>query len=389
MTLTAIQTLTLACLLLMVGHGLRRALPVLARINLPVPIVGGLLGALLLLAWRGAGGAVRLDMGLQQPLMVAFFTSIGFGASLKVLRRGGGAVVVLLALSSLLAVVQGVTGGLLALCFGLKPLAGVVMSTVTLSGGPATGLAFAPQFEAAGIHGAATLAMATAMSGIVLASLFAAPLASCLLGRTKHEAQPEAEPAHQTGAVTDPLGMALKAGCCLLVAMTLGGWVSGAIEAHGIVLPAYVGAMLVASALRNADDGLGRSILPVPAIELAGSITLSLFLVMAMMALDLRLLSGMALPMVAGLAMQFVLAAAFCLGPIRWALGRDDEATVAAGGALGYMLGTTANAVAAMQAMVERHGKAPKAFLAVPLVGSFLLDFTNAIIITAFLNLWR
>jgi ESS family glutamate:Na+ symporter len=69
-------------------------------------------------------------------------------------------------------------------------------------------------------------------------------------------------------------------------------------------------------------------------------------------------------------------------------MGRDYEAAVMAGGFCGFMLGTTANAMANMEALVERYGPAPKAFLVVPMVGAFFVDFTNAIIITFCLNLW-
>lgn len=386
MSLTPIQTLTLAILLLLLGYAVRGRFAVLGRINLPVPVIGGLLGAVAVTAY---GGRIAFDTSLQKPLMVGFFTSVGFGASLRLLRRGGGAVLALLLLSSLLAVVQGLVGGATAMAFGLRPLAGVIMSTVTLSGGPATGLAFAPQFEAAGIHGAAAIATATAMAGILLASLFAAPVATLLLRRQRAGVASEVEAAPLPVPVSDPLFSALLAGGCILLAMVLGAQVSGAIEARGIVLPTYVGAMLVASLLRNAEDWLGRAILPMAAIELAGQVALSLFLVMAMMTLDLRMLQGLALPLLAGLAIQFAVTMAFCVGPVWWLMGRTYEATVTTAGVAGYMLGTTANAMAAMQALVERHGRAPKSFLAVPLVGSFLLDFTNAIIITGFLNLWR
>ncbi len=40
-------------------------------------------------------------------------------------------------------------------------------------------------------------------------------------------------------------------------------------------------------------------------------------------------------------------------------------------------------------ALVERFGPAPRAFLVVPIVGSFLIDLVNAVNITAFLNLLR
>ncbi len=70
-------------------------------------------------------------------------------------------------------------------------------------------------------------------------------------------------------------------------------------------------------------------------------------------------------------------------------MGRDYDAAVISGGFCGFMLGTTANAMANMSALVERYGPAPKAFLVVPLVGAFFIDFVNAlIVIPFFLRLW-
>ena len=81
--------------------------------------------------------------------------------------------------------------------------------------------------------------------------------------------------------------------------------------------------------------------------------------------------------------------AVICLWPIFRLMGRDYESAVMSAGFCGFMLGTTANAMANMTALVERYGPAPRAFLVVPMVGAFFIDFTNALIITGFVNLLR
>ena len=68
-------------------------------------------------------------------------------------------------------------------------------------------------------------------------------------------------------------------------------------------------------------------------------------------------------------------------------MGRDYDAAVMTGGFTGFMLGTTANAMAVMNTLVERFGPAPRAFVVAPIVGAFFIDFTNALIITAFLGM--
>jgi ESS family glutamate:Na+ symporter len=166
----------------------------------------------------------------------------------------------------------------------------------------------------------------------------------------------------------------------------VGHWVSQGFAALGMTLPSYIGAMLVAAAIRNVDDTTGWFGLSHRFINAFGIVTLTLFLVMALMTLKLWELAGLVLPLVAILAVQVALAA-LAAGPVFRLMGRNYEAAVMSGGFIGFMLGTTANAMAVMRALVERYGPAPRAFLVAPIVGAFFIDFTNALIITLFLNL--
>jgi ESS family glutamate:Na+ symporter len=106
------------------------------------------------------------------------------------------------------------------------------------------------------------------------------------------------------------------------------------------------------------------------------------------MTLQLWQLAAVALPMVIILAAQVLLVAVACW-PMFRLMGADYDAAVMSGGLCGFMLGTTANAMASMETIVDRYGPAPRAYLVVPMVGAFFIDFTNALLITAFLNLWR
>jgi ESS family glutamate:Na+ symporter len=156
----------------------------------------------------------------------------------------------------------------------------------------------------------------------------------------------------------------------------------------GVTLPAYIGAMLVAAVIRNLDDAVGVIRLSQRTIDDLGGTALSLFLVMALMTLRLWDLVGVALPLAIMLVLQVAVIALIAATIVHRLMGRDYEAAVMAGGFCGFMLGTTANAMANMEALVQRYGPAPKAFLVVPMVGAFFVDFTNAIIITFCLNLW-
>jgi len=198
------------------------------------------------------------------------------------------------------------------------------------------------------------------------------------------------EPVAVTPAGEDVEAYALlKSLVIILIAMWIGSWVSRGFAGIGLTLPAYIGAMLVAAVIRNLDDATSLFGLSQRVIDDIGNVALSLFIVMAIMTLRLWELSGLALPLLAILAAQVIAVAAVCFWPIFQLMGRDYDSAVMSGGFCGFMLGTTANAMANMKSLVERYGKAPRAFLVVPMVGAFFIDFTNAIIITICLNIWR
>jgi ESS family glutamate:Na+ symporter len=175
----------------------------------------------------------------------------------------------------------------------------------------------------------------------------------------------------------------------LTVAVGAGIWVSGWLARTGVTLPAYIGAMLTAAVIRNVDDVTGIFRLSMRVIDDIGTIALSLFLVMALMTLRLWELAGLAVPLMIILVAQVALVAAITTWVVPRVMGRDYDSAVMAGGFAGFMLGTSANAMANMGALVERYAPAPKAFLVVPLVGAFFIDFANALLITTFVNLWR
>ena len=411
MSLDLIQTVALAGVVLFAGYLVRRVVTPLATYNIPAPVVGGLLVSVLLTLNRVyVGYPVALDSTLQDPLMIAFFTSIGFAASLSLLRVGGPAVLIFFGLATAVVVIQNVTGAGVAMALGQPPLMGVLAGSATMIGGPATAVAFAPLFEEAGVPAALTLGVAAAMAGIVAGGLLGGPIGTYLVKRSRDRRvqptdmrQPVAEHIVEAGlpgpAVTKvPEGEdtetydLLKAIVVILAAMWLGAWVSRALvdAAAGaglrLTLPAYIGAMLVAALFRNVDDVTGVFGLSQKIIDDLGSAALSLFLVMALMNLRLEQLVGLAAPLAIMIVVQMALVALIAIVVVWKVMGRDYEASVMSSGFTGFALGTSANAMANMTAIVERYGPAPKAFLVVPMVGAFFIDFTNALIITAFLN---
>jgi ESS family glutamate:Na+ symporter len=398
--LDLLQTLTLAALVYFAGILLRRRIRWLDRLNIPAAVVGGLLFTLLVLLLRRWDISIQLDTAMQATLSVAFFTSIGMGASLALLRTGGIQVLFFLVLATLFCLVQNFLGIAIALGFQENPLLGVMAGSVTLVGGPATGLAFAPVFEEAGLRGAGPLALTAATVGIVCGGLVGGPVGTRLINsfglKSAGKAGPDARREAEAELRDEPEVMVVEVEredsgfirnlVVLALAMAIGSVVSAQIQSLGVTLPAYIGAMLVASVLRNIDDVTGWLRIDHRAMEFVGNLALNIFLVVALMTLKLWELAGLALPLFAILAAQVLVVVLFALTVSFRVMGKDYESAVMSSGFIGFVLGTTANAVANMRALVARYGPAPRAFLVVPLVGAFFIDFTNAIIITVFVN---
>ncbi len=425
MTLSAWTLLVLAVPVLLIGEWLRRRFEFLPHFNIPVPVVGGLAVAALVLLLNLTGVAsfafaakvsspawtwlvtpdiewfARPEKNFNLPLLVGFFTCVGLGAPVSVLRTGGRALVILLGGATVLAVLQNTVGVALAVALHAPPLLGVICGALTLVGGHGTALGFASRFEQAGFAAAATVGAAAATFGLVAGGLLAGPVAEWLL-RGRDALAPASSPRAVDLAVKTPSSFfsdlrALRdsgpvaLGHMLLVAACIksGAWVSFALDRAGASLPAYMGALLVGFALRAVHDAVDAKWLRPEVVARIAAVLLPLFLAVTLSALNLADLAAVAAPMLVILTVNTVVSLAFAALIIWPLLGRDHEAGVMVAGLIGFGVGSTATAVAAMDAIVRRRGPAPRAFALVPPTGGFLIDLTNAPVITAFINLLR
>lgn len=390
--LDMIQTLALAAVVLFLGYGVRKRIGVLDRFNIPAPVIGGFLFAALSLILRQAGVlGFEFDTTLQAPLMIAFFTTIGLGASLKLLRVGGPQVVIFWVVASVVAACQNLLGVGLATAMDVHPFLGLISGSIAMTGGHGTGAAFGTLMEDQyGFSGGVAPAMAAATFGLVSGGLLGGPVAT-LLVRRKGLA-----PAVPTNALddeidTEPEGEAatgytlLKTMAIILVAMALASVLSGWLKQY-LTLPGYIGAMIVAAVFRNSLDASGVIRPNQRVVDDLGTVALSLFLAMALMSLKLWELLDLALPMWVILTAQVRFLGLYTYWVTFRLMGRDYAAAVMTAGHCGFGLGATPDAVANMRSVVERFGLAPQAFLVVPMVGAFFIDFSNALIITGFIN---
>ena len=395
LSLDFIQTTAVGAIALFIGVFIQRRMPVLRRYNIPAAVVGGLVIAILVTMSREFNlASVKFDTTLQAPLMTAFFTSIGLSASVGLLKAGTRQALVFLALATFLAVIQSLIGIVTAVAFGQSPLLGVLMGPAALTGGPATALAFAPQFAAAGVAAAESVAIAAAMAGIVMGGLVGGPIVTRLIEHHRLHAStttPAVQtstsiPVHSASDEEGNLLTVIKGLGVLLVAMGVGSWLGGVMKSADLTLPGYVGAMIMGALIRNVDDQTQWLQIPHELTERIGVVCLSLFLSVALMNLKLWELTSIAAPLLVNLAIQVVAVAVFCWYVVFRVMGRDYDAAVMSGGFTGFMLGTTANAMAVMHSVVQRYGPSPRAFLVAPIVGAFFIDFTNALLITGLLN---
>ncbi len=393
--LDLIQTLAVAAALYYLGVVLKKAVPVLDRLNIPSAVVGGMLFANFVLVAHDRFINFQFDTSAQQLFMVMFFMSVGISASLPLLKTGGVPVVIFLVLSSVFCFVQNVLGMGIAQMFGVHPLLGVMAGSVTLVGGPATGAAFAPLFREAGLIGADTIAITSAMFGIVCGGLTGGPFGTRLIHKYNlhSKSKSERELAKELAEEHDVLRIDTQSeDSSFLVnlivaslAMGLGTLISILFQDIGWTLPATIGAMIAGSIFRNVDDVTGWFKIDQKTMEFVGGIALNIFLIVSLMNLKIWELFNLAIPLFTILAVQVVAVLLFSILVYRL-MGADYDSAVMSSGFIGFVLGTTANAVANMKTLVAKFGASPRAFIIVPMVGAFFIDFVNALIITLFLN---
>lgn len=354
--LDLIQTLAIACVVYFLGMILRRNISVLERLNIPSAVVGGLLFASLNLILHDRFLNLKFETATQPLFMVLFFTTIGMSASLPLLKKGGVQVLFFLIMSTVFCFVQNFVGMGISSLFGVHQLLGVMAGSVTLVGGPATGLAFSQLFEDAGLTGAGTLAITAATFGIVCGGIFGGPVGTSLIKRHNlraNKAIPNTELEHELATESSTISVEIEKEDSNLVmtiiiasaAMGVGTIISYYFQSLGWTLPATIGAMLAGSIFRNVDDGTKWLKIDQQAMELIGTIALNIFLVVALMDLKLWELLHLAGPLAAILLAQVIVVVLFSLTISFWVMGKDYESAVMASGFIGFVLGTTANGV--------------------------------------------
>lgn len=394
-------TLIAATLVLLLGKFLVKKIRILQDFNIPEPVAGGLIAALVLFVLHQIYGvSFKFEKPLQDAFMLIFFTSIGLSADFSRLKAGGFPLVIFTLVVGVFIIIQNAVGVGLASVLGLDPLIGLMTGSVTLTGGHGTAGAWGPTFEKEyGVVGATTLGMAAATFGLVAGGLIGGPVARRLINRqgrkpldagsiadTAQDSNNDDifEKAHRQRLITADNAietLAMFAACLafaeIVDAHDKGAWYD---------LPKFVWSLFFGVILRNILTSAFKVKMFDRAIDVFGNASLSLFLAMALLNLKLWELTGLAGPVTIILAVQTIVMILYATFVTYVVMGRDYDSAVLAAGHCGFGLGATPTAVANMQSVTQTFGSSHKAFLIVPMVGAFFVDIVNALILSGFLN---
>ena len=413
-----IQTAGIGALALLVGMTLTRKVAFLQKFCVPSPVSGGIIFSLITLMLYGWFHVeVSFDGTLKDVFMVAFFTSVGFQSDLKVIKKGGKPLAIMLGLLVVVIALQNLMPMGVTRLMGVDPLIGMAAGSISMTGGHGTAGGFASVLEAMGLHGAGTIGMAAATFGLIAGSMIGGPLAERIIRKklTHEQMQPqddeidpamagiesdEASPTGRTKRVStneQEFQQYAKATYCILLVMGAGTLMSWLLSKTGVTFPTYFGALVLAAIARNTlgfisykEDGKwekAEKLLDMERIISVGNISLSMFLGMAMISLRLWELQSLALPLIVILAFQVLMMALFVYWVAFPLLGRNYDAAVLCAGMCGFGLGATPNAMANMSAVCYKYRYTVKPFLIVPIIGAMFADLINTGMITLFLNI--
>jgi ESS family glutamate:Na+ symporter len=396
-----LESFLIAISVLFLGHFVNAKLPILKKFNIPEPIVGGLIVALIITLMHFYGIDLEFSLPLQKIFMLMFFSTVGLAANYTQLMKGGAKVFVFLAVASFYIIIQNGVGVSMATALGLDPLMGLIAGSITLSGGHGTGAAWSQTFsETYGLSNTLEIAMASATFGLIIGGIIGSPVAQKLInkngfeseygtGTKTHERFPELvtyneyeEDKVTAKKVVEVLFILL---ICVTGAKYLEQWVSS-FNISWLMIPDFVYALFIGVFITNMIEVTKVHKVDTETVDILGTVSLSLFLAMALMSLKLWNIFDLAIPFLIILAVQSVVLGVFAYFVTFKVMGSNYDAAVISGGHCGFGLGATPTAVMNMGSLVNRYGPSPQAFMVVPIVGAFFIDIVNLIILQGYIS---
>jgi glutamate:Na+ symporter, ESS family len=385
------QTLALAVVVLLIGSVVKNRVGFLKKYFIPTPVIGGLIFAIIMLIGHQTESfSVELDQSITGLLLIVFFTATGFSFSVKDLKKTGIIGLKLAVLVILLVILQNALVPLISPLAGIDPLLGLTMASMSMAGGPGTAAAFGPTLEGMGIANATLVGLAAATFGLVMGSIVGGPVATYLIKKNKLSAKDVSETIELNldSKLNEVNSKSLMNGVfVILISMGLGTLMVILLNTlTGFSWPDYVGGLFVGAILRNIYDSMNKSI-SIKSIDIIGSIALNIFLALTIMDLAIWNLLDLALPMFIVLGIQTIFMALFAIFLMFRVMSKNYDSAVMCAGMCGVGLGSTPNAVANMEAVIEANGPSPNSMIILPVIVAVFLSALNPIIITIFINI--
>ncbi|ODR99517.1 glutamate permease [Methyloceanibacter methanicus] len=388
--------LTVGFVVFFAGQYLTKKIRFLADYNIPEPVSGGIAVALTTWAlYAFFGREISFDLSARDALLVYFFTTVGLNARFADLVRGGLPLALMLGATVVFMLLQNLAGAAVALLWGLPSQVGVLLGTASLIGGHGTAIAWGPRIaEARNVAGAAELGVAMATMGLIVASLLGGPIAKYLIEKNDLKSDPDQEAAFvivDNDERTDHFDYVdvIRSLLVANIAIIAGYAAHVALQEAGVMLPLFVPCLLAGIVLTNTVPSLipnlkwpSRS----PALALVSDFSLSVFLAMSLMSMQMWTLSGSTGLLITTTLLQAALAALFILFVFYRLMGSNYFAAVLSAGFAGFTLGATPTAIANMSAVTKHFGPSPLAFIVLPLVSAFFVDLANAVVIQLFVG---
>ena len=386
------QTLFIAVVLILVGKWINSKVTLFSKYCIPSAVVGGLLFSGTALVLRQLHiVSFEFNTVLQQFFMNLFFAASGFGASMILLKRGGKLVAIFLVLAALLAFLQNALSVGMAGVLGIPKMIALMTGSIPLTGGHGNAGSFAPIAEEMGYAGANAVAVAAATFGLVAGSIMGGPVANQLITK-KNLFDPKERDQVQSGGQAKEkhlfnVKVVANAFNLIFVALGFGSILFILFQKllPNVTLPIHVMCMLAGVLMRVSMDGLNMKV-PELEIDTIGNVCLGVFVSMSVYTMKLWELIDLALPILIILVLQLVLIYLFVRFITFPLMGKNYDAAVITAGHIGFGLGAVPVSMANMNTLSDKYRYSKLAFFVVPIIGGLFSNFTNAAIITAFMN---
>lgn len=397
-------------LVLILGRVITKYSKFLKNYDIPEPVTGGIIVAFILfLSSYYANFTIKFAEDIKTPLLLAFYATVGLSADFNSIKKGGSLLITFAIAVFVLLIVQNGIGVAVMKAMGENPLIGLLGGSITLSGGHGTGAAWGATFQASpyNFSQATDIAMACATYGLIAGGLIGGPMANYLVKKFNLKSDEiESSETSSDEAFTSPQKVRLITSdsfitslSLIALALVIGNLIDYICNALNVAtgnknsvlgfldsMPTFVWCLFAGIIIRNGFSSLNIHKVFDREVGVIGNVALSLFLAMSIMTLNIVELIKLAVPISVLLIIQTIAIIIYVRYVTFVICGKNYAAACLVAGHCGFGMGATPTAIANLQAVTNHFGPCKIAFIVVPIMGGFLVDIVNAIIINGFVK---